>query len=85
MIDLARKLHSAAHLLQAGSPDMQVARQVKIWGEGQRTILAAARGARPDRLADLLDTAIEIDAKSKTGRTNPPIALETLAVRFASL
>lgn len=85
MIDLARKLHTAARLLRAGIPEMQVSRQAKIWGEAQPAILAAARRADPDAAADLLDSAIESDAQSKTGRADPALALELLAVRFASL
>ncbi len=85
VIDLARKLHASSRLLRSGAPEMQVARELKIWGESQRPILAAARRAEPGVLADLFDLAVETDAKSKSGRTDPALALETLAVRFAGL
>lgn len=85
VIDLARKLHASARLLRSGTPEMQVARELKIWGESQRPILAAARRADPGVLADLFDFAVEADAKAKSGRTDPALAIETLAVRFAVL
>lgn len=85
MIDLARKLHASARLMRAGTPDMQVARRVKVWGEAQRAILSAAHRADPEILADLLDESVEADAKSKSGRTDPHLALERLAIRFASI
>lgn len=85
MIDLARKLHASARLLRAGTPEMQVARRVKVWGEAQRPILSVAGRVEPGVLADLMDRAVESDARAKTGRTDPALALETLAVRFASL
>jgi DNA polymerase III subunit delta len=85
MIDLARKLHASARLMRAGTPDMQVARRVKVWGDAQRAILSAAHRADPDTLADLLDESVQADAKSKSGRTDPKLALERLAIRFASI
>ena len=85
MIDLARKLHAASRLLRNGVPEMQVSRQVKIWGEASRPILAAARSADPSILADLMQDAVEMDAKNKTGQSEPAIGFEKLAIRFASL
>lgn len=85
MIELARKLYGAARLLRAGAPERQVLSELRIWGEASRPILAAARSADPELLADLLRDSVEIDAKNKTGQTKPALAFEELAVRFASL
>lgn len=85
MIELARKLHAAARMLRAGAPERQVMSQVRLWGDSSRPILAAARSTDPERLADLLRDSVENDAKCKTGQTEPALALEELAIRFASL
>lgn len=85
MIELARKLHASARLLRSGVNERQVMSQVRIWGDASRPILTAARSSDPGDLADLLRDAVDIDAKCKTGQTEPALAFEELAVRFASL
>lgn len=85
MVDLARKLHSLSHLVHSGVQPFQALRQAGVWGEGSQSLAAAAKRARPEALAELLKEAVEVDSKSKSGQTTPAIALETLAVRFASL
>lgn len=84
-IDLARKLHTTARLLRAGANPWQAAGKAKIWGEAKDAIVDAARRADPDALADLLDDAVESDARCKSGLADPMRSLEALAVRFASL
>ncbi len=85
VIDLARKLHTAASLIQGGMQPFNAAREAKIWGPAQQPILALASRAAPAKFAALLDDAVEADARMKSGRTSPRRSLEALALRFASL
>ncbi len=85
MMDLARKLHAAARLLEAGANPFQAAKEVGIWGPSREAILSVARGVDPDVLGDLLSEAVDADHRLKTGRAGERRVLECLAIRFASL
>ena len=67
LVDLARKLHDAARLLAEGTPEAAVARQVKLWGPSTAPTLSAARRLGPGRAARLLDEAVDLDRRSKSG------------------
>ena len=85
MIDLARKLHSVSRLIEQGSRPFDAGRAVKLWDNSLNLVIACAQRAAPDQCAALMHEAIEVDRRSKTGATEHGLALERLAVRFASL
>jgi len=82
-IDLARKLHGACRGLRAGENPWNLVRKLRLWGDSQEPILAAARRIAPAAAAELLNAAVAADRRSKTGLTDPERALEALALGFA--
>jgi DNA polymerase III subunit delta len=81
--DLLRKMHAAAHLLREGVNTKAISGQLKLWGDSQQAILAAARRCEPARLAELLQAAIQTDLNSKSGTGEIVRSLEALTVRVA--
>ena len=72
MTDLMRKVHDASRLLAAGENDFAVAKQLRIWGDSQRPLLAAARRIGPRAAAALLDECVRTDARTKSGLSAVP-------------
>lgn len=85
LVDLARKLHDAARLLEAGASESAVARQVKLWGPSTNPTLRAARALGPARAARLLDDAVDLDRRSKSGLAGElPRTLEAFVAGLGS-
>lgn len=80
--DLARKLHTAARLLERGASPFDAAKSAGAWGSTREAILRVARQCQAVQLADLLEDAVETNAAAKGG-VDPRRALETLLVRFS--
>jgi len=68
LVDLARKMHDAARLLEEGQPEQGVARQVKLWGASTTPTLRAARALGPSGATRFLAAAIDLDRRSKSGQ-----------------
>jgi DNA polymerase-3 subunit delta len=82
--ELARKLEAAASLREAGVPDGQIAKQLRLWGDTRGPILTAARRVPRDRLAGLLHRAVDLDFRMKRGRAGDLArSLEAAAADFA--
>jgi len=85
MIDLARKLHGAAAMLESGQNERSVTGALRLFGSGAQPLLQAARTGGATRCADLLREAIESVRRVRTGLGTTERSLETLALRFASV
>jgi len=85
LMDLARKLHAVARLLESGANPFQAAKEAGVWGPSREAVLAAAQQVDPDVLGDLLAEAVDADHRLKSGRAGDRRVLESLAIRFASL
>lgn len=82
--ELARKLEAAASLKDAGVPDQQIAKHLRLWGETRGPILSAARRVPRARLAALLHRTVDLDYRMKRGRAGDlPRSLEAAAADFA--
>ncbi|MBX3353326.1 MAG: DNA polymerase III subunit delta [Phycisphaeraceae bacterium] len=82
-VDLVKKLHSLACLMEQGVPAMPATKRAGFWKDGD-AFVPLARRAGPERLAALLSAVVEVDRRSKTGLTDPEIGCEVMAVRIAS-
>lgn len=85
LVDLARKLHAAAALAEAGARPWDIGKELKLWGPTKDPILDLAARAGRNRCAALFDEAIATDRALKSGAPDEQRALENLAIRFASL
>jgi len=83
-IDLARKIHTAARMFEAGGSPQQAAGALKLWGPVRDGVIDAARRLGSRRAADLLHAAVDADAAQKSGLGRPERVLECLAIRFTS-
>ncbi|MBA4039765.1 MAG: DNA polymerase III subunit delta [Planctomyces sp.] len=83
--DLARKLDGAARALALGQPPGAIAARLKLWGPSRDAILDRAAAVRPADAAAILDAAIDLDARAKSGRGDPVRMLEGLTIRLTSL
>jgi len=81
--DLLRKLHTAAQMMRRGMPSGAIRSQLRLWGETTELILAIAGRTDPSALAQLLRSAIETDARAKSGLGDPQRSLEALVVQIA--
>ncbi|MFN0133939.1 MAG: DNA polymerase III subunit delta [Phycisphaerales bacterium] len=84
-LDLARKLHGISWGLRAGGNPREVAGKFALWGPAFDPVMAAARRCDPNRLAELLAAAVEVDFGMKTGGMDAQRGLEGLALRFAGV
>jgi len=83
MLDLLRKLHAGAQLVRQGAPGAAIARDLKLWGPERDLVVDAVRRIDPERFAQLLQTVIEADLRTKRGFGKAPRTLEALAVLIA--
>jgi len=83
VIDLLRKEHAAARLLEQRVSEHAIPRTLKLWGDAIPHVMRAARSVPPDRLAQLLRDAVQSDLHSKSGVGDPVRNLESLMVRIA--
>lgn len=81
-VDLVKKLHSLAALLEQGVPPFPAAKRAGFWKDAEAFVPLAKRAGRA-RLAELLSAVIEVDRRSKSGLTDPEIGCEVMAVRIA--
>lgn len=84
-IDLARKLHGAACMMERGVPEAGIAGRLKLWGSTRFTILEAARRMGRARAAKLLQHAVKTDVHLKSSMGEPVRNLELLTLRFAGV
>ncbi len=82
-IDLIRKCHNVARLVEGGLPPFVAVGKAKVW-QNKEAILRLAGQAPASRWAALLDWALELDVRCKTGFADAAIAADTLAVQIAS-
>ena len=83
--DLARKLLGASEGIRSGVSPNVIGKELKLWGPSRDQILGIARRLEPRRARELFDTCVETDRLSKSSSADPTIALERLAVEFASV
>ncbi len=83
VIDLLRKEHAAARLLEQRVSEYHVPRMLKLWGESIPVVMRTAKVVPPYRLAQLLREAVLSDQHSKSGVGEPVRNLEMLMVRIA--
>ena len=67
IIDLLRKAHDAARLLDEGQNEFAVAKQLKLWGDAQALVCRAARALGTDAAAALLSECVRTDMRTKSG------------------
>lgn len=67
IVDILRKVHDAARLLEAGQNEFAIAKQLRLWGEAQGLVLQTARKLGPRTAARLLLEAVRTDARTKSG------------------
>ncbi len=86
LADGVRKLHILSNLLHSGANSWQALGAARIWGSQQdkERLVAAAKRASPEKLAELLAEATDANARVRSGFSDSALAVETLAVRFAS-
>lgn len=82
-IDLIRKCHNIARMVEGGMPLHAAGAKARLWKDKDR-IQWLAMQAPAQRWAALLDAALELDVRCKTGFSDAGNAVETLAVQIAS-
>jgi DNA polymerase III delta subunit len=83
--DLLRKIHAAAHLMREGVNSFAVGRQLKLFGDSSKPILTTAERCSPEKLAELLQHAIQTDVNNKSGTGDSTRSLEALTVQIADV
>jgi DNA polymerase III delta subunit len=84
LVDLSRKLHDAALLLEDGQPEQGVARQVKLWGPTTAPTLRAARALGPTGARRFFAATIDLDRRSKSGLAGElPRTLEAFVAEWS--
>lgn len=86
-LDLARKAHALARLVEQGENPFSAMKRARIWGPPQHTerLASFARAAGASALASIYSQALRLDVRAKTGRSDAALAAETLAVQFGTL
>jgi DNA polymerase III delta subunit len=67
IVDLLRKAHDAARLMDDGQKDFAIAKQLKLWGDAQTLVCRAARALGSAGAAALLAESVRTDARTKSG------------------
>lgn len=83
-VDGIRKAAAIARLMEQGENGFAAAKRVRVWGDVGSVVEAGRRGGA-ERLGALLDEALDLDARSKSGRAEGERVAEVIAARFASL
>lgn len=81
--DLARKLHGMSAGLRAGMNPYSLAGSLKLWGPAKDAVTHAAHRTTPVAAARLFGACVDMDARTKSGLSDPELAIDVLAVRFA--
>ncbi|MBI1375400.1 MAG: DNA polymerase III subunit delta [Phycisphaera sp.] len=82
--DMMRKLHHAAVMLSAGRRDMDICKELRVWGDRSRPFMSAARKLGRHRAAQLLAYLVDLDRRSKSGFGQTMMNLERFCVQFAA-
>jgi DNA polymerase III subunit delta len=91
VVDLMRKLHMGAVMKSRGMGDFEIIQKVGFFGDRGPLLTAALRKLNPRKTAMMLDKAMELDMRSKTGfgdgtsNNEPPRGLECLAVALCEI
>ncbi len=86
VVDLMRKLHMGAVMKSRGAGDFEIVQKLGFFGDRAPLLGAVLKKLNPRKTAMMLDKAIELDMRSKTGfgdgtsNNEPPRGLECLAV-----
>ena len=80
--DLVRKVHHGANMLSQGRREMDVYKEMRIWGERQRPFMNAVRRMGAGKSAILLSRVIDMDRKSKSGYGQADRLLERFCIQF---
>lgn len=83
LIDLARKLHLMASLVEAGSNPGSAAGKARFWGPARDHAMGLARRLRTSETRAMLDEALDRDVRLKSGLFNGRRAVEATTLRFA--
>ena len=83
--DLMRKFAMASLMRQARWPDMQIAKELKLFGPRQRLFMNVLRRLDPHRASELLQQSVTMDARAKSGLGNPMRNLERLCVMLVGV
>ncbi len=81
--DLMRKLEEAMAMQREGAAPPQIARRLRLWGEGQRNFFAVMRRLDHPRAADWLARALRQDGRAKSGFGDSRRNLECFCVQLA--
>jgi len=81
--DLARKVHAMSAGLRAGMNPFSLAGTLKLWGPAKDAVTHAAHRTTPASAAKLFGACVDMDARTKSGFSDPERAIDVLAVRFA--
>ncbi|MFM9958201.1 MAG: DNA polymerase III subunit delta [Phycisphaerales bacterium] len=86
IMDTAKKLHAFARGAEQGVPSGVTAKEQRVWPADRIPAFAeAARRVSGAGAARLLERAVEMDARGKSGRGDVTIGVETLVVEFAGV
>ena len=83
MVDLLRKLHGTGVQLGAGASTQEIRSSQRLFGPGANRIMEIARRGRPARFARLMGSALDAEARTRSGYGHADHALECLAIRIA--
>ena len=73
IVDIMRKVHDAARLLEQGQQEFAAAKQLRLWGDSQAVVMRAARQAGSRRAAAALDASMRACARTRTGLSGDEI------------
>lgn len=85
LLDLARKLHGVTAGLKAGANPFQLTKPLKLWGQSQEMIVAAARRLHPADTLAFYRAAIDADQRSKSGLGEADRSMEMLVVKLCAM
>ncbi len=81
--DVIRRLNKAAMMKDAGVPDSEIARAMKLWGPRQQLFMGVLRRLDRSALTGAFDDVLEADRRAKSGLGNLVRNLECFCVRLA--
>jgi DNA polymerase-3 subunit delta len=77
--DMLRKLYGARQMLKLGESEATIGKVMKLWGPRQGVFMKVLRQIPEHRLAGWLDSIVELDVRSKTGKGDAMRNLELFA------
>lgn len=82
IVDLARKLRVAQALRHDGLSDGEIAKALRLWGDGKQAILRIMSKVQPGTLNRLMQDAVSAIERGRRGLGSSDGAAEMLALRF---